>query len=121
MGDVHERAPNPLRDEVVALRLLSPDDVPTFAEGLRDPAVAPFAYGDKLRADIAEVREYIAECPATGATDDAILFAVVNTADRAFLGQAMLFHIDSEARSAELRFWLSPTARGRGPRPAPSG
>ncbi len=109
------RAPDPpLRDELVSLRLLCPDDVPAFLDGLRDSAVAHFAYSDKLRADIAEVREYIDGVPGRLAAGEAVLLAVVDVAAEAFLGKTMLFHIDSEARDAELGFWLSPRARGRG-------
>ena|SRR5437588_9747943 len=115
MDEVCVRAPDPpLRDEVVALRMVCSDDTLAFLEGLRDPDVARFAYGDRLRADQAEVGEYIARVPGRLEAGEAILLAVTNANDGSFLGKTMLFGIDADTRDAELGFWLLPSARGHG-------
>jgi RimJ/RimL family protein N-acetyltransferase len=109
------RAPEvPLGDGVVELRLLSGDDAPAFLDGLRDRAVAHYAYSDQLDAEETAVREHIARVPDRVAADDAVLLAVLDAATGAFIGKTMLFHVDRDNRSAELGFWLSPVSRGRG-------
>jgi ribosomal-protein-alanine N-acetyltransferase len=115
MDEVRVRVPDPpLRDEVIALRLLCSVDTLAFVEGLRDPDVFQFAYGGRLRADPADVGEYIARVPGRLEAGEAILLAVTDADGGAFLGKTMLFGIDADERDAELGFWLSPRARGRG-------
>ena len=109
------RAPDPeLRDHRVTLRVLADRDVPGFLAGLRDPAIARFAYAGRLAADQASVQEYIDRVPARLASGDALLLAVLDAETGTFCGKTMLFGVDWDQRSAEIGFWLSPAARGRG-------
>ncbi len=115
ISEVRVRPPDrPLRDELIALRLLCSDDTLAFVDGLRDPDVARFAYGGRLRADPVDVGEYIDRVPGRVDAGEAILLAVTDAAGGAFLGSTMLFGIDADERDTELGFWLSPPARGRG-------
>ena len=72
------------------------------------------AYGGRLHADPADVGEYIARVPGRLEAREAILLAVTDAGGGAFLGTTMLFGIDPVERDAELGFWLSSRARGRG-------
>ena len=43
-----------------------------------------------------------------------LTFSIVDSATDAFIGEVGLHHVDAAARRAEVGYWLSPEARGRG-------
>jgi RimJ/RimL family protein N-acetyltransferase len=114
MSELSLRAPKRLRDDAIELRLLSAEDAPAFLDALRDPAVAHYAYSDRLAPDETTVEQYIARVPDGVSDNDAVTLAVVNARTGAFLGSTILFNVDPDACIAELGFWVSPGSRGGG-------
>ncbi|GAA1324140.1 GNAT family N-acetyltransferase [Leucobacter albus] len=103
----------PLTNNHARLRALHFDDAAPYAAGTADPAVREFGHLPEPEYTPASVRAMIERDAAPGLErGDLAVLAIANAADDAFVGSLVIF--DVRADSAEVGFWLHPSARGRG-------
>jgi ribosomal-protein-alanine N-acetyltransferase len=100
-----------LSDGVVLIRLLAADDAPAFAQGFQDDPTLGVMVGAETDPTIDEVALQAAD--ATGPNGIPAL-AIADASTREFLGGIGLYRIDPRHGHAEVGFWLTPAARGRG-------
>lgn len=97
----------------VTLRPLRHEDAGPYADGTADPEVRRFAHLPEPEYDAARVEQLIDADIADGLTHGTLgVLAVAEHDTDEFLGSLVLFDISAE--SAEVGFWLTPQARGRG-------
>ena len=106
--------PGTLRDDSIELRPVSETDVGAFVEAFKDPAIAEGAYHGKLAGTAEALLPYLRRNSERMESGDAVLLGVWETDADALSGQTMLFNLDWDDRTAELGFWMTPSARGRG-------
>jgi RimJ/RimL family protein N-acetyltransferase len=109
------RAPGaPLSDGVVALRRWRREDVPVIVTACRDPQTT--AWLDRLPRPYREddAQAWLANVAAGWRDRTFAGFAVADAHDDAALGSLSMSVKSAEERVAELGYWLSPAARGRG-------
>jgi RimJ/RimL family protein N-acetyltransferase len=104
-----------LTDGVVTLRIADARDISAMTVALADfetsrwLGTVPHPY---VEADtVVWIDEIV---PAGWASGMRFTFSIVDTATDAFIGEVGLHHVDGAARRAEVGYWLSPDARGRG-------
>lgn len=104
-----------LTDGVVTLRIADGRDVAPMTVALADFETSrwlgtvphPFVEADS----VVWIDELV---PAGWESGTRLTFSIVDTARDAFIGEVGLHHVDAAARRAEVGYWLSPEARGRG-------
>jgi RimJ/RimL family protein N-acetyltransferase len=103
-----------LREGGIAVRGLLASDAEAFSASARDPSIAHDAFHDRIdMADLDAVRGFITRGQERMLERSQVLLAVLDE-DDLLVGQTMLFAFDHDNLSAELGFWVSPRARGRG-------
>jgi RimJ/RimL family protein N-acetyltransferase len=104
-----------LTDGVVTLRIADGRDIPAMTVALTEFETSrwlgtvphPYAEADT----VVWIDEIV---PAGWASGIRLTFSIVDSATDAFIGEVGLHHVDGAARRAEVGYWLSPEARGRG-------
>ncbi|MFI6869898.1 GNAT family N-acetyltransferase [Nocardia sp. NPDC050406] len=97
----------------VRVRRLEYRDVQAFADGTEDAAVRAYGHLPLSNYTAEIVRHQIDGVIADGLADGSLaVLAIADTATDEFLGSVVLF--DITATRAEVGFWLTPAARGRG-------
>lgn len=103
----------PMTTSDVRVRQLMPRDAEAYAHGSGDTAVRRFAHLPEPHYTPELVREQIDSVITPGLSAGALaVLAIADVDSDEFLGSVVLFDIG--ARSAEVGFWLAPSARGRG-------
>lgn len=105
----------PLSDGVVTLRSWRREDAPAIAAACSDPEIhrwleaVPHPYGE------ADARAYVARAErGWRGHGDATPLAVVDAESGALVGSCGIRWVDPEQAVAEVGYWVSPEARGRG-------
>ena len=93
--------------------MLAPGDAEAFLAGFSDPVVHENTYGGRLAPTPEAIGAYLAGVAGRLARGEALILAVTSRQDGTFLGTTMLFGFEPSGR-AEIGFWLSAAARGRG-------
>lgn len=103
----------PVREGDVSVRQLSHADAGAYAAGTDDAAVRRYGHLPLPEYTAQIVREQIDGDIARGLADDSLaVLAIADAHSDEFLGSIVLF--DFRADRAEVGFWLTPKARGRG-------
>jgi len=103
----------PVSDAGIRVRQLRHADAEEFARGTEDPAVQQFAHLPLANYSPEIVREQIDGVIAQGLADGSLaVLAIADEESDRFLGSVVLF--DPHEDRAEVGFWLTPEARGRG-------
>ena len=103
----------PLQDGVVALRAHREADVPAIVRACQDPEIArwttvPSPYGE------ADAQRWVAGRRAAREQGDSLDLLVVGAGGDELLGSLGLVAVRSDDGVAEIGYWLSRPARGRG-------
>jgi len=110
-----ELGPDGLTDGVIRVRHLVEGDAQSYAVGMSDHAVAPFGRLPRGRYTTDIVRHDIRTRIAYGLRDNRFaLLAVADAIEDTFLGSIMLSDLDWTNGTGEVKFWLTPDARGQG-------
>jgi RimJ/RimL family protein N-acetyltransferase len=102
-----------LTGPLVHLRHLRLDDAPRILELLRDHEVSRYFLWEPPH-ELAEAQEYVRGFQHEVDLRWAYHFAVVPSAGNELLGVANLYHIDRQAREAEIGIWLGRAYWGQG-------
>lgn len=103
----------PVRRGHVTIRPLSPADATAYASGTADPDVRAFAHLPESDYTPELVREQIESVITPGLAGGTLaVLAIADDDTEEFLGSVVLFDITTDR--AEVGFWLTPHARGRG-------
>jgi len=106
--------PEGLERDGVALRRLRARDAGAFAAAFReDPDLGILIGADEDPTENG-VRRFIARQPGLRARGEFLGLAVTDDTRRPFLGHVMLHTFAWRHRRAEIGYWLTPAARGRG-------
>ena len=106
--------PEGLERDGVALRRLRARDAGPFAAAFReDPELGILIGADEDPTENG-VRRFIARQPGLRARGEFLGLAVTDDTRRPFLGHVMLHTFAWRHRRAEIGYWLTPAARGRG-------
>ena len=106
--------PEGLERDGVALRRLRARDAGAFAAAFReDPELGILIGADEDPTENG-VRRFIARQPGLRARGEFLGLAVTDDTRRPFLGHVMLHTFAWRHRRAEIGYWLTPAARGRG-------
>lgn len=97
----------------LALRQLSPDDVPALHAIFSDPQVMRFWSSEPLR-DLAAARTLYEEIDALRASDALYQWGIECRDDRQLIGTTTLSRLDAQNRRAEIGFALRSDRWGRG-------
>lgn len=97
----------------LALRIPEGEDVDAIVAGCQDPEIArwtrvPSPYGPD------DAREYLALARRERAEGSGAHYLIVDSVDDTLLGAAGLVRIDHQGRMAQVGYWLTRAARGRG-------
>jgi len=113
MQDVLEYPEPRLRSNVVVLRPWTTADLEDALAGALDPLVPHFT---NIRADhtLETITAHFATHEPTRLAGEELHFAIADAGTDRFLGALSIFHIDRDARTAEIGYWLAPWGRGRG-------
>lgn len=103
--------PIQLRDGDLVLRPFNPRDLDALAVAFADPELAQWNPGPS--GGSAEALGDWIEGRADWTSGDHASWAVSDTTGE-LLGSVSLFHIDQDQREAEIGYWVTPSARGRG-------
>lgn len=102
----------PISDDVRSLRPLAPEDAERYVAGTEDPLVRQFGHLPEAEYSLDSVTRLAQrEVPAGLERGDLAMLSIVDEAD-AFLGSLIIF--DATSTTAEVGFWLHPSARGTG-------
>ncbi len=111
-GQLPER--QPLTDGMVTLREPVTEDVANFARSARDPDIVEFTHVP-LDFGLGAAARLVAAVSTDWQAGVMARFAIARAeAPSRLLGSISLVHINWDAASAELGFWLLPEARGHG-------
>ncbi|WP_197321555.1 GNAT family N-acetyltransferase [Saccharomonospora sp. NB11] len=103
----------PVHHDGVVLRPLADADAEAYAEGTRDADVRRYAHLPLSHYTPDIVRELVRSDVRRGLDEGTLaVLSIVADTDDTFLGSLVLFDITAE--QAEVGFWLTPHARGRG-------
>jgi len=102
-----------LTDGVVTLRLPRPDDIDAITLACQDPdvvrwTVVPAPY---LRE---HAEAYVESAQPSYATRERLPYVIADAATDALIGSAGFHHVNVVDGSAELGYWVAPSARQRG-------
>jgi ribosomal-protein-alanine N-acetyltransferase len=98
-------------DGVVAIRRVTVEDAPAFAQAFRDDPSLGISIG--IESDPTEA-EVVSRVEAGTGAKGGELHAIADARTGAFLGTIGIFRIDEVHGHGEVGFWLVPGARGRG-------
>ncbi len=105
----------PLSDGVVTLREWGADgDVEAITDACNDPAIAEFLVEIPLPYTENNAHEYIKRCQEGWADGTMTNFAITDAASGQAVGSIGVRWLDPDQGVAEVGYWVSPGARGRG-------
>ncbi|CAJ1580502.1 GNAT family N-acetyltransferase [[Mycobacterium] wendilense] len=103
----------PRREGDVVVRPLAHADAAAYAAGTEDPAVRRYGHLPYAQYTPQSVRDMVDHEIARGLADNSLaVLAIADAASDEFLGSVVLFDVNADR--AEVGFWLTPAARGRG-------
>lgn len=103
-----------LQTKRLALTLVTLADYPEIAEIGREPDIGDMTISVPQPMTLDASRDWIAREVQSIHDGHSVIYAVREKEARAILGVVSLRHIDSSHACAELSFWFSKAARGRG-------
>lgn len=95
----------------MAIRLVTVDDAPAFAEAFRDDPALGTAIGNEADPTEADV---MSRLNAGTRADGGQLNAIADADTGRFVGTIGIYRIDEKHGHGEVGFWLVPGARGKG-------
>ena len=105
----------PLDDGDVRVRALRADDAPAYARAFADDPTLGFRAGVPQEPDEEQaLRRITDDVPRFAGDGRGMELAVASAGDDGFLGSAILWHADWEARRVEAGIWLAPAPRRGG-------
>jgi RimJ/RimL family protein N-acetyltransferase len=102
-----------LRDDAVVLRAWREEDLPAMVAACQDPLLARYV-GTPLPYTEADARRWFERQAAGRQRGESLSLAITDARTGAVLGDVYLVRVVWEHRRAEVGYWLSREARGRG-------
>jgi RimJ/RimL family protein N-acetyltransferase len=106
--------PDPeLADDVIRLRPPQPADVPALTEACQDPLIQRFTFVPSPYTE-AHARDWVRSASLSRERGEALSLVITPVGGDAVLGTVALQRSDWAHRTADIGYWVAPSARGRG-------
>ncbi|HEY4099127.1 MAG TPA: GNAT family protein [Baekduia sp.] len=106
--------PDPeLADEAVRLRTARLEDVPAIVAACQDPLIQRFTFVPDGYTE-AHARDWVGSAPGERERGEALQLVIAGAAEDELLGTVGLLRFDAVHRTAEVGYWVAPSARGHG-------